>query len=171
MGSWGKKSSFAIACFALACSSTKATTPGVTLPDQSADAPTYAFDSLDARPVTSTAFAGKPAVITFITTYDPVSQMQVNFLVDVASDTPSVQFALVALQDAAQRELVELYRDAMKVKFPVAIGDTATTAGGGTLGDVHQVPTTIVLGRDGRIVWRKSGGVTKSELAAHLRGL
>ncbi len=170
MGSWGKKSS--VALFMLACASSKTSAPpGVTLPEQSADAPVFAFDSLDARPVSSAAFAGKPAVITFVTTYDPISQMQVIFLVDVAAETPGVQFALVALQDAPQRELVELYRDAMKVKFPVAIGDAATTAGGGTLGDVHQVPTTIVLGRDGRIVWRKSGGVTKSELRAHLHNL
>ena len=82
-----------------------------------------------------------------------------------------MQFALVALQDAAQRELVELYRDAMKWKYLVAIGDVATTAGGGTLGDVHQVPTTIILGRDGKLAWRKVGGATEGELRAHLKGL
>jgi len=135
------------------------------------DAPSYAFDSLDARPVSSEALRGKPTVLTFVTTYDPISQLQVNVLVALADDMPEVQLVLVALQDASARELVEIYRDTMKVKFPVALGDVASIAGGGGLGDVHQVPTTVMLGRDGRVVWRHTGAVRGDELGARLKKL
>ena len=152
-----------------------ATPAGVSSEPSSSDVAVFEFDSLDARPVSAAAFAGKPVVLTFFTTYDPISQMQVHYLVDLASDadvaSKNVQFAMIALQEPAQRELVELYRDAMKLKFPVALGDVATIAGGGALGDVHQVPTTIVIARDGHIVWRKSGGATGDEIKKHLRGL
>jgi len=174
MRSWVRRSSaLSIAC-AIACggSEKQSAPPGVST-EPSRDVAVYAFDSLDARPVSSAAFAGKPVVVTFITTYDPISQMQVRYLVDLAasSDMAGVAFALVALQEPAQRELVELYREAMKVTFPVALGDEATIAGGGSLGDVHQVPTTLVFARDGHVAWRKVGGATDTEIRKHVAGL
>ncbi len=172
MGSWVKKSSAAI--FLLACgSSTPQRVPmaGMSNADGVTDAPMFVFDSLDARAVSSEALRGKPTVLTFMTTYDPISQLQVNQLLEVASQTSDVQFVLVALQDASARELVEIYRDTMNVKFPVAMGDAATVAGGGVLGDVHQVPTTIILARDGRVAWRHAGAVRSDELRARLKKL
>jgi hypothetical protein len=41
-------------------------------------------------------------------------------------------------------------------------------AGGGPFGDVHMVPTVVVLSPDGRIVWRHAGPVREGELRAHL---
>lgn len=172
MGSWVKKSSCAALVLACACGGgTKSAPPGVSMAEQTGEAPVWAFDSLDARPVSSAAFAGKPGVLVFITTYDPICQQQVNFDVPLAAEMPDVNFALVALQDASARELVEIYRDTFKVKFPVAMADPATIAGGGTLGDVHKIPTTVVFGRDGRIAWRKEGGVMPGELRERLKKL
>ncbi len=118
----------------------------------------YAFDSLDARPVSSAAFAGKPSVIAFVATGDIASQAQVNFLLAMAkNDGERVNYAVVALQDGTTRELVEGYRDALKIPFPVALGDAATTAGGGPFGDVATVPTVVVLDAGGKVAWKKSG--------------
>ena len=169
MRSWVRKSSAALVVLAAACSGSHgdAPRPGVSTVDL-ATTPEFHFDSLDSREVSSDALRGKPAVLAFVTTYDPISQMQVEYLVKMAAARPDVSFALVMLQDAAQRELVEMYRDAMKVKFPVAMGDAATIAGGGTLGDVHLVPAVVVLSREGRVVWRKTGGARPEEIRAHL---
>jgi hypothetical protein len=144
---------------------------GVSNADTLEGDPLFAFASLDARLVTTEAFRGKPSVLAFVTTFDPMSQLQVNALVELASEMPNVQLALVALQDPSARELVEIYRDALKVKFPVALGDAATIAGGGSLGDVHRVPTTLVFDRNGRIVWRHAGAVGADELRARLEKL
>jgi hypothetical protein len=169
MGSWVKRSSVAI--FVIACGGgTKMTPAGVSV-NESADAPLWEFSSLDARPVSAAAFAGKPVALVFVTTYDPISQQQVNYDLALADEFPNVAFVLVALQDAQARELVELYRDAMKVKFPVALADAATIAGGGTLGDVHHVPATVLIGRDGKIAWRRESGVMPAELREHLKKL
>ena len=168
MVSWGKKSSALLFVVAACGSASNGAPPGVSL-ENGGGAPEFRFDSLDAREVSSYALRGKPAVLAFVTTYDPISQMQVNYLVPLAASLPGVGFALVMLQDGAQRELVEIYRDTLHVTFPVAIGDSATIAGGGPLGDVHVVPTIVVLGRDGKIVWRKAGGATGEEIRAHLK--
>ncbi len=172
MGSWVKRSSAALAL--IACGGGAAATsvpPGMSSADTTEGAASFTFDSLDARPVTSEALHGKPSIIAFVTTFDPMSQVQVNVLVGLAEEMPNLNLALVALQDPSARELVEIYRDAMKVKFPVALGDMATIAGGGALGDVHQVPTTLLLDSEGRIVWRHAGAVRAEELRARLKKL
>ncbi len=171
MGSWVKRSSVAIALVAAACGGGARMTPAGVSVSEGADAPLWEFSSLDARPVSAAAFAGKPVALVFVTTYDPISQQQVNYDLALADEFPNVAFVLVALQDAQARELVELYRDAMKVKFPVALADAATIAGGGTLGDVHHVPATVLIGRDGKIAWRRDSGVMPAEMREHLKKL
>jgi hypothetical protein len=169
MGSWVKKSSAALVVLACSGGTHTGAPAGMSTADTTAGAALYDFDSLDARPVNSAVMAGKPVVLAFITTFDPMSQLQVNELLPLAAEFPDVQFALVALQDAAARELVELYRDTMKVTFPVAMADAATIAGGGMLGDVHHVPTLLVIGRDGRVAWRHAGGVRSGELRSRVK--
>ena len=132
--------------------------------------PTYAFDSLDRRSVSSEAFQGKPTVMAFVTTYDMLSQGQVDFLIAMAKhDADQVNYVVVALQNGEERELVETYRDTLGITFPVALGDAATIAGKGPLGDVHQVPTTLVFDAAGHELWRKTGIARSEELRNALK--
>jgi len=170
MGSWVKRNSL-LAILAVACGGATKTTPtGVTV-SESTEAPIWEFSSLDARPVSSAAFAGKAVALVFVTTYDPICQQQINYDLGLADEFPNVSFALVALQEPSSRELVEIYRDTLKIKFPVALADAATIAGGGTLGDVHHIPATVLVGRDGKIAWRHDGGVMPAEMREHLKKL
>ena len=171
MGSWVTRSSAAVLVIACGGSAQTGVPAGMSNADTMEGLASFAFDSLDTRPVTSNAFRGKPTVIAFVTTFDPMSQVQVNVLVALGEEVPNLQLALVALQDASARELVEIYRDAMKVKFPVALGDAATIAGGGSLGDVHRVPTTLLLDSEGRVVWRHAGAVRGDELRERVKKL
>ncbi len=143
-------------------------TPGQVVPP--APPPTYAFDSLDRRSVSSEAFLGKPTIVAFVTTYDMLSQGQVDFLIAMAKhDADRVNYAVVALQKGEERELVETYRDTLGVTFPMALGDSATIGGQGPLGDVHQVPTTVVFDAAGHELWRKTGIARSEELRAALK--
>ena len=129
---------------------------------------TFAFDSLDERPVTSAAMRGKPTVVTFVTTDSLAAQAQVDFLVAMAKkDAGAVNYVIVALGPQDTRELVELYRQALHVTFFVAMADGATLGGGGAFGDVRGVPVTAILNREGRPIWRAEGRVAQS---AELRG-
>ena len=171
MGSWVKRNSAAIALVAISCGGGAKTSPAGMTVSESTEAPIWEFSSLDARPVSSAAMMGKPVALVFVTTYDPISQQQVNYDLPLAADFPNVTFVLVALQDPSARELVEIYRDTLKIKFPVALADAATIAGGGTLGDVHHIPTTLLVARDGKIAWRNEGGVMPAEMREHLKKL
>ncbi|MDP9148843.1 MAG: TlpA family protein disulfide reductase [Myxococcota bacterium] len=133
----------------------------------------FSFESLDERPVNALATRGAPTVLAFVTTASLPAQAQVDFLVAMARhDSDRVHYAVVALEDKDSRELVELYRKALSIPFPVAMADSRTLAGKGDFGDVSGVPVTVVLDRHGRLVSRVDGRVAKSaELRAAMRGL
>jgi hypothetical protein len=133
----------------------------------------FSFDSLDERPVSSEATRGKPTVVAFVDTGSLPAQAQVDFLVAMSRhDGDKVNYAAVALERRESRELVELYRKALGVPFPMALADAATLAGSGPFGDVSAIPVTVILDRTGRVAWRVAGRVSKpDEMRAVLRGL
>jgi hypothetical protein len=124
----------------------------------------FRFDSLDQQPVSAEATRGKPVVLAFVTTSSLAAQAQVDFLVAMANhDRDQVNYAVVALEQGDNRELVELYKKALSIPFPVALADAQTLAGHSAFGDLSAVPVTVMLDRFGRIVWRADGRVAKSQ--------
>lgn len=124
----------------------------------------FSYDSLDQRAVSSEAAKGKLAVVSFIATWDMMSQAQADFVSAMAkTDGERIAYFLVALDDRINRELVEAFAKTLELNCPVAVGDSDTVAGRSGFGSV-AVPTTVVLDVDGRIAWRKTGLAKSSEL-------
>jgi len=143
--------------------------PGAAFPDRPV---TYAFDTLDERPVSSSAHRGRPTILAFVTTGDIVGQAQVDYLVAMAkNDGAKVNYALIAMHPRKEIMLVEAYMSALKVEFPVALGDASAMAPQGPFGEIAAVPTIIVLDRDGKIVWKHTGLAKADELRGHMRRL
>lgn len=138
------------------------------------DKPTvYAFDPLDdERPVNSDAHRGKPVVIAFVTTGDLQSQAQVGFLNAMhKNDGERVNYALVAVHPRKEIILVETYRKATGVEFPVALGDGVSMSSAGPFGEIPAVPSVVVLDRFGKLVWKHTGLARADEIRAHVRNL
>ncbi len=132
----------------------------------------YEFDSIDQRPVSSTAFHGKPTVIVFVTTGDLVGQAQVDYLVRMAqNDGERVNYAMVAIHPRKEAVLVDAYRKTLGVEFPVAFAESGATNASGPFGAIAAVPTVVVLDRDGRISWKHTGLAKNEEIRGHMRGL
>lgn len=143
--------------------------PGERLPEKPV---TYAFDTLDERPVSSSAFQGKPTVLAFVTTGDIVGQAQVDYLVAMAkNDSAKVNYALVALHPRKELPIVAAYAYSLKVEFPVALSDASVMTAAGPFGEISAVPTVIILDREGRIVWKHTGLAKSDELRGHMRRL
>lgn len=141
--------------------------PGATFPDKPV---TYAFDTLDERPVSSSAHRGKPTVLAFVTTGDIVGQAQVDYLVAMAkNDGAKVNYALIALHPRKEIPIVEAYTTALKVEFPVALSDASVMTPAGPFGEISAVPTIIILDPDGKIVWKHTGLAKADELRGHMR--
>jgi hypothetical protein len=165
--------------FVLACGARQADGPPVGVSTKSGPAmpvsdkaASYVFDSLDDRAVSSEANVGKPTVIVFVTTGDIVGQAQVSYLVHMSkNDRDRVNYAVVALHPRKEIVLVEAYRHTLGVEFPVALGDGTATNAAGPFGEIPAVPTTVILDRSGRLVWKHTGLAKNDELRGHMRGL
>lgn len=162
-----------LAAGAIGCGGAKAEEPPPgTSVVPSRPAASFAFESLDARPVSSVAFAGRPVVLAFIATWDLLSQAQVRYLIEMDKrDQGRVAYAAVCLQEAKDRELIEVYRSTVGITFPLAIADRGTLAGAGAFGDVQSVPTVLVLDGTGHVRFQKVGLVKSDELRDALKGL
>lgn len=160
-----------LALASAACTRTKTADAPVgvsSTPPFQTEAPVFAFDSLDARPVSTDAMRGKPTVLLFILIDNLGCQAEVNYLTAMAkNDEDKVNYVLVAIEPRDRRELVEMYRRSLGVTFPVALADEATRRGGGPF-PLEATPTIVVLDRDGRVVWRTTGLARPAEIRAHL---
>lgn len=124
----------------------------------------FSYDSLDQRSVSAEAARGKVALITFVATWDMMSQAQADFVSVMAkNDGDRIAYFVVALDDRVNRELVEAFAKTLELNCPVAMGDSDTVAGRSAFGPV-AVPTTVVLDPEGRIAWRKTGLAKSDEL-------
>jgi hypothetical protein len=117
-------------------------------------------------------FRGRPTVIVFLTTYDLASQAQARFLSGISRrHGPTLHAAAIVLEPPDNRPLIVAFRDALRLDYPVAIADAALISGEGPFGDVHAVPSTVVLDSEGRLVWRHVGLSKEDEIETVLRGL
>ena len=122
--------------------------------------------------VEATSLRGRPAVISFLTTYDLASQAQARFLSGVLRRGQGrVSAVAIVLESPDNRMLIEAFRDALKLEYPVALGDATLLAGDSAFGNVQTVPTTVVLDAESRLVWRHVGLAKDEEIETVLRGL
>ena len=146
-------------------------TPGSVTPVLSKEV-AFAFDSLDGRPVTSMAARGKIAVLALVTTWDLTSHAQVNYVnAMVAHDGDRVFYAVIAVQERSSRELVEAYARSLKVTCPVALVEPRDLEERGTFGQIRQVPTVVVLDRNGRVAWMRTGLAKSDEIRAAMSSM
>jgi hypothetical protein len=132
--------------------------------------PEFLFDSLDDRPVSSSALRGKPTVLAFIGSDDLASQAEADFLAAMAKhDGDAVNYALVAVEAPERRELVEGFRAFFESKFGVSLrtgmADKDLLLGTGPFGDVRRL-TVLVLDPSGMVVWQKTGIAKAEEIRA-----
>jgi hypothetical protein len=132
--------------------------------------PEFLFDSLDDRPVSSSALRGKPTVLAFIGSDDLASQAEADFLAAMAKhDGDTVNYALVAVEASERRELVERFRAFFESKFGVSLrtgmADKDLLLGTGPFGDVRRL-TVLVLDPSGNVVWQKTGIAKAEEIRA-----
>ena len=103
---------------------------------------------------------GKPYIINFWATWCPPCQAEIPDLAAFhAAHKDAVDFYAVNLQEDAAP--VEKFMGERKADLPVVLDTKGTAA---TLYGVRAIPTTVVVDKEGKVAYRKTGGVTKEEL-------
>lgn len=135
--------------------------------------PRLAFDqqAIDGTRVSSESLQGRNTVVGFITTYDLPSQAQANFLKTIAHEhVPRTNVIAVVLERPDSLPLVRAFADMLGLRFPIVMLEANRLDRAG-FPAVPAVPMSLVLDREARVVWKKTGIVEAKELASVLRGL
>jgi len=133
----------------------------------------FQYQLIDGRSwLGSEKLQGRPTVLGFLTTYDVASQAQARFLNGIVRRLAGrVQVAAIMLERTDNRPLIIAFRDGLDLDYPVAMGDASLIRGSGPFGDVHVVPSTVVLDARARLVWKKLGLAGEEEIEKVLKDL
>jgi hypothetical protein len=130
----------------------------------------FTFGTIDGQEVSSDTTRGRTTALLFVTTYDLPSQGEALLLRDVlARHKPRANGAIVMLEPPRSAPLVQVWRDQLELKLPVAMASPALLAGESQLGKISGVPTLLVLDRRGRIAVRFEGSLSREQLEESLR--
>lgn len=153
-----------ISLFAAACSGASPSPPA------SAPAPlspplVFEFGTTEGNLFSSASTRGRVTAILFVTSFDVASQVMARRLNDAfRRHTPRINAGAVALEAPNHVTLVDVFRQSLGLRYPVAMADGMTRDPDGPFGVVDRVPTLFVLDRSGRVRSRRSGVMTAEEL-------
>ena len=153
----------------LACSSHKTTqdppSTGTALPAVAAPVRSFAFELLDGSRIDSHSLRGRMTLVAFFATFDTASHAQARFLkATLLHHTPRINVLAIVLEPARHRPMVEAFRAALELPYPVALADERTIAGNGPFEGLHHVPSLVLLDREGRERWRHLGIIETAAL-------
>jgi len=108
---------------------------------------------------------GRVTAVLFVTTFDVASQLMARRLND-AMRTHQRRFnsGAVVLEAPSAAPLAEVFRQSLGLIYPVAMSDGADRSSDGPFGAIESVPTLVILDRDGRERFRRSGVISSNQL-------
>ncbi len=132
----------------------------------------FVYETLEGKPLTSESLRGRITVIALLATYDLHSQAEARFLSSITRrHTPRLNGVALILEAAENRPMVEAFTAALKLPYPVALADEATIAGEGPFPGLHNVPSVVILDRDGREAFRHVGLIEEAALEEAIRAV
>ncbi len=167
--------------FAAGCAPATAPADGVPAPELGvatvdpalAESPVgFSCIDLKGNTVSTATVEGRVTVLLFLTSYDPASTAEAEFLRDIShTHAPRINVVAFSLEREENRPLMEGFAAAAKLEYPICIADAETIAGRGTFAGMNSVPSVMILDRTGRARYRYIGLQKPEELEAAITGV
>ena len=117
-------------------------------------APAFSLVSLKGERIDSLSYKGDVVVVNFFASWCPHCRRLVPSLVDYQREYHDAGLRVVGVALSDKKPAVESYYQRGGLNYPVAMGDNDIVK---RFGGVSGLPTTVLIGRDGRIDWKFSG--------------
>ena len=133
--------------------------------------PSFSLPDATGKQRLSSEWQGKILVINFWATWCPPCRKEIPEFIALQSELANqgVVFIGIAIDE---EKAVKNYQEDMGMNYPVLVDNANGVALAKEFGDsMEAVPFTVIVNREGKIIFRKPGEVTKSELMSQLSPL
>lgn len=131
-------------------------------------APAFSLTDIAGKPLNLSDYKGKVVLLNFWATWCAPCRVETPQFVDLLNRYGKNGLAVVGVSLDDQVEPVREFSSQYKVNYQVALGDEQVSE---KYGGIFSLPTTFLIGRDGRVYAKHLGGVDLPVLEAELRQL
>jgi peroxiredoxin len=131
------------------------------------EAPDFSLASLDGKTLKLSDFHGKAVLLNFWATWCEPCKIEMPWFVDLQKKYGAQGFQVlgVAMDDSSPSDIAEFAKK-MGVNYPIVIGKEAV---GDQYGGIPYLPSTFYIDRDGKVVDRVFGLVSRSEIENNIQ--
>jgi thiol-disulfide isomerase/thioredoxin len=132
------------------------------------DAPPISLTDIGGKKLDLADYKGKVVVLDFWATWCEPCRFEIPGLVEMQDKYASQGFSVIGIAlDDESGSVVEFYKE-FKMNYPVAVGNQRV---GELYGGIFGLPTTFVIGRDGRIYAKHTGATTPAVIEDEVQQL
>ncbi len=115
--------------------------------------PDFNLKTIDGRTISLSDLRGKVVLINFWATWCPPCKEEIPLFIDVYKKYKDKGFEILAISTDTSAETVKKFANEYKIPFPVLVDDGKVS----NLYSIQGLPTSLLIGRDGKIVKVKLG--------------
>ena len=127
---------------------------GVISAGQDKDAPDFKLTTLDGKDITLADFEGKVVFLNFWATWCPPCRQEIPDFMKAYDNLKEDGLVILGVAVSDKENTVKSYVEKNKMNYPIAMGDTKIVR---DYEPGNAIPTTIVIGRDGKIHHKQVG--------------
>lgn len=129
--------------------------PAAAAGPEGAEAPSWTLNDVDGNPVSSDAFKGKVVVVDFWATWCPPCIKEIPGYIEMQKKHGADGLVIVGVSlDSKGPGVVKAFMEKYGVNYTIVMADGEVDS---AFGGIEAIPTTFVIGRDGRIAFTKIG--------------
>ncbi len=134
---------------------------------QGQPAPDFSLASLDGKTLKLSDYRGKAVLLNFWATWCEPCKIEMPWFADLQTkyEAQGLQVLGVAMDDATPKEIGE-FAHKLGVNYPILVGKEEV---GAQYGGVQYLPSTFYISRDGKIIDRVFGLVSRSEIESNIQ--
>ena len=131
--------------------------------------PEFSIESMDGSAVTNGDIEGKVALVNFWATWCGPCKIEMPWFVEFQRKFKDRGFTVLAVSlDEEGWEPVREFAEQYEFNFPVLLGDDAVSE---DFGGIYVLPTTLIVSRQGKVVFTHQGLVSKAKYEEEIEAL